>query len=60
MAICCQEPADAWILPQMQGETGLQNAPVKERFLAVIKFFYLGLFLWVCSAAVLTLNVQSG
>lgn len=37
MAICCQEPADAWILPQMQGETGLQDAPVKKIFLAVIK-----------------------
>lgn len=41
MAICCQEPADAWILPQMQGETGLQDVPVKERFLAVIKLLYL-------------------
>lgn len=37
MAICCQEPADAWILPQMPGETGLQDAPVKKIFLAVIK-----------------------
>lgn len=60
MAICCQEPADAWILPQMQGETRLQDAPVKKIFLAVIKLLFLGLFPWVFSAAVLTHNIQSG
>lgn len=34
MAIFCQERADAWMLPQMRGETELQDA---EMFLAVIK-----------------------
>lgn len=28
MATCCQEPADAWVLPPTQGDTGLQGAEV--------------------------------
>jgi len=38
MAVCCQEPADAWMLPQMQEDTGLQDAEV---FLAVIKLLFI-------------------
>lgn len=34
MAICSQEQADAWMLPQIQGETGLQDIDI---FLAVLK-----------------------
>lgn len=34
MTICCQEPADAWMVRQMQVEAGLEDT---EIFLALIK-----------------------